>query len=115
MVNQRYQLKNKESWVLKESTVITIEVVKNNILYKIILKDFKTGDRYNVVITKYNSEINDFEEIIGILPEDIFVVDIYNQKQIYELAKNTNSLRDKIDSLISRIEDKKAELMMMQN
>ena len=93
-----YQVKNKESGVLKESTVITIEVVKNNILYKIILKDFKTGDIYKVVISKYNSETNDFEEITGILPEDIFGVDIYNQKQIYELAKNTNSLRDKIDS-----------------
>ncbi|WP_343009334.1 TrlF family AAA-like ATPase [Clostridium celatum] len=104
-----YQVKNKESGVLKESTVITIEVVKNNVLYKIILKDFKTGDIYKVVISKYNSETNDFEEITGILPDDIFGVDIYNQKQIYELAKNTNSLRDKIDSLIDGIEDKKAE------
>lgn len=104
-----YQIKNKESGVLKASTVITIEIVKNNILYKIILKDFKTGDRYKVVITKYNAGTNDFEEITGILPEDIFDVDIYNQKQIYELAKNTNSLRDKIDSLIEGIDDKKIE------
>ena len=104
-----YQLKNKESGVLKKSTVITIEVVKNNILFKIILKDFKTGNKYKVLINKYRSETNDFEEITGILPEDIFEVDIYNQKQIYELAKNTNSLRDKIDSLISGIEYKKAE------
>lgn len=104
-----YQLKNKESGVLKESTVITIEVVKNNLLYKIILRDFKTGDRYNVIINKYCSESNNFEEITGILPEEIFGVDIYNQKQIYELAKNTNSLRDKIDSLISGIEEKKIE------
>lgn len=104
-----YQLKNKESGVLKQSTIITIEILKNNILYKIILKDFKAGDKYNVVINKYNSEINDFEEITDVLPEDIFDIDIYNQKQIYELAKNTNSLRDKIDSLIDGIEDKKIE------
>lgn len=104
-----YQLKNKESGVLKENTIITIEIVKNNILYKIILKDFKAGDRYTIVILKYNGETNDFEEITGISPEDIFNVDIYNQKQIYELAKNTNSLRDKVDSLIDGIEDKKIE------
>lgn len=104
-----YQLKNKESGVLKESTIITIEIVKNDILYKIILKDFKAGGKYTILICKYNSETDDFEEITGVLPEDIFSVDIYNQKQIYELAKNTNSLRDKIDSLIKGIEEKKRE------
>lgn len=104
-----YQLKNKESGVLKENTIITIEIVKNNVLYKIILKDFKVGNRYSVVVTKYNSETNEFEEITDIEPDDIFNVDIYNQKQIYELAKNTNSLRDKIDSLIDGLEEKKIE------
>lgn len=104
-----YQLKNKGTGVLRQGTIITVEIMKNNILYKIILKDFKSGDKYNVLINKYSSEINDFEGITEVLPEDIFNIDIYNQKQIYELAKNTNSLRDKIDSLINEIDNKKIE------
>lgn len=102
-----YQFKNKDVGVLREETVITIEIVKNNILYKIILKDFKSGDKYNIIINKYDED--KCCEIHDIKPEDIFNIDVYNQKQIYELAKNTDSLRNKIDSLIDGINEKKVE------
>lgn len=104
-----YQLKNKDVGVLRPETIITIEIVKNDILHIIQLKNFKSGGGYDVLIKKYNDENEQFEEITDVNPEDIFNVDIYNQKQIYELAKNTNALRDKIDSLITGIDDKKSE------
>ncbi len=53
--------------------------------------------------------MDNFEKVEDISIEDFFKIDIYNQKQIYELAKNTNILRDKIDSLSNCLDDMKKE------
>lgn len=94
-----YQMKDKGRGVLKKETEVEVELVKNNIIYKVLKKNIKNIEsNSDIIIEKLNSD-GQFEKVEDISIEDFFKIDIYNQKQIYELAKNTNILRDKIDSL----------------
>ena len=102
-----YKIKADGVGVLKSSTEISIDIYKNQIHYKVVVNNFQNNGKYDVLIEKYKSGSNEKEKINEVEAENLFNVDIYNQKQIYELAKNTNSLRDKIDSLIEGIEEKK--------
>lgn len=110
-----FQLRNEKALgrgVLKKETIIEVEVKRNGIRYKIIASDF-TSNSHKLLIKKFNTDSLEFEEVDNMSLLDFFEVDIYNQKQIYEMAKNTNVLRDKIDSGIVSIYDsnqKKEEL-----
>ncbi|MCW5198071.1 hypothetical protein F1Z41_07715 [Clostridium perfringens] len=104
-----YQIKNKGRGVLKKETEVEVELVKNNIVYRVIKKNIKNIEsNSDIIIEKLNSD-GQFEKVEDISIEDFFKIDIYNQKQIYELAKNTNILRDKIDSLSNCLDDMKKE------
>lgn len=101
---------NIKDGVLKKTTEIELEIFKNNIKYKIVVKNLKDSTNQDIIINKINELDGSLEEINDVKVEDLFKVDIYNQKQIYESAKNTNSLRNKIDSLIPIINDSKDNL-----
>lgn len=88
--------------ILKESTLIDVEIIKNDISYKITLYDFKKNS-YDKKIEKYNAEIQEYQEVCDIDIIDLFEVDIYNQKQIYELAQTPSILRNKIDTSIEKV------------
>ena len=64
--------------------------------------------------TLYKFENNDWVEISDINYMDFFKVQVYTQKQIYELALNSNSLLSIIDSdikdLNQKIDEKEAKL-----
>lgn len=104
-----YQIKNRGKGVLKKDTEIEVELVKNNVVYRIVKKNIKNVDsNSDITIERLNDE-EQFEIVEDISIEDFFKIDIYNQKQIYELAKNTNILREKIDSLSESLDEKKKE------
>ena len=105
-----YSINNKGQGVLTNETKIIVELIKNNIEYRIIATDFKGNGECKKKIEKYNKDINEYEIIEDIEVEDLFSLDIYNQKQIYSLSKNPNVLREKIDALIDSMEDKKNQL-----
>ncbi|MFQ9309292.1 MAG: TrlF family AAA-like ATPase [Paraclostridium sordellii] len=90
-----------EYGVLKNTTIIEVELIKNTFIYKIIVSNF-TSKGYDIKVEKLSE--NGVEVIEDIDVEDIFKVDIYNQKQIYEMSKNPNVLLEYIDSLIPEIE-----------
>lgn len=104
-----YQIKSRGRGVLKKDTKIEVELVKNNVIYRIINKNIKNIDSGSEIIIERLNDEEQFERVEDISVEDFFKVDIYNQKQIYELAKNTNILREKIDSLSQCLGEKKKE------
>lgn len=106
-----YKIKTKGNGVLRSTTEIKVEVVKNSILYIVTANNFSGSNSCDLKVKKFNSNDQVFIEIDeGV--EDLFRVDIYNQKQIYKLAKNTNALRDKVDSMIESIESYQKESNM---
>lgn len=106
-----YQIKTKDGGVLRKTTEIKVQIIKNNIPYEIITNNFSQINNCDIRIKKYNFEKGVFQDI-DYSTDDLFKVDVYNQKQIYKLAKNTGALRDKIDSMIKQIEDYKNDVNM---
>jgi DNA repair ATPase RecN len=102
-----FQIKNKEKGVLKPSTKIEVELIKNELLYRITVFNFRSNNTYDTLIERFNNDAATYEKVEGIDIIDLFKIDIYNQKQIYELAKKPNILREKIDSLIDEMSEKK--------
>lgn len=100
--------KIKHTGVLKPTTEITITLLRNNILYEIYAKNFREEKNFDITIKKFSEEDNVF---IGVEDniEDLFRVDIYNQKQVYTLGQNTNALRDRLDSMIYDLPELKKE------
>ncbi len=90
--------------VLKENTSIEIEFIRNSIIYKIIATDISNSVNQKIVIRKYDSDADDWtlEEAESFI--DFFQYEQYSQKQIYEIAQEPNSLRERIDKSISGME-----------
>lgn len=107
--NKFYSVRDNKSkkGVLKSSTEVEVEVFKNQNKYKIIAKKFKKNGDSDIQIMKIDETTGQEYLMKDILVNDWFNTDIYNQKQIYTLAKNQNSLRDTIDSLIKEMNDYK--------
>lgn len=91
--------------VLNSDSVITIEINRDNILYTIKCYNFKTISKeinYETEIY-YSNEANkldvNIDEFIKIISNDI---EIYLQKQVYEISKSTSALREKIDLRIKK-------------
>ncbi|MCC3688426.1 PHP domain-containing protein [Bacillus cereus] len=92
--------KNEDSGVLKNDSIIEVTYNRYNTTYKIIASDFN-GTSHKNTFQKWNPETGQYEEITQ--QEDdsllnLFNFDIYSQKQVYEIAKKPNALRDKMDS-----------------
>jgi ABC-type cobalamin/Fe3+-siderophores transport system ATPase subunit len=90
--------------VIKEGTSIEIEFIRNSIIYKIIASDISNSVNQTIIIQKYDSETDDWilEEAESFI--DFFKYEQYSQKQIYEIAQEPNSLRERIDKSISGME-----------
>jgi PHP family Zn ribbon phosphoesterase len=90
--------------VLKEDTSIELEFIRNSIVYKIIASDISNSVNQTIVIQKYDSEVDGWvlEEAESFI--DFFQYEQYSQKQIYEIAQEPNSLRERIDKSISGME-----------
>ena len=95
--------------VLSPNTAIEIEFVRNNILYKITATSITNSQNQTITILKYDSENNQWvlEQAEGFI--DFFQYEQYSQKQIYEIAQEPNSLRERIDKSIPTMEALKNE------
>lgn len=105
-----YSINNGEIGVLRKTTEVIIEIIKNNNKYRIIANNFENDGKSEKRIEKYNITKDEYECVEDIGINDIFSVDIYNQKQIYNLSRNPNALREKIDSLIENINEPKLKI-----
>lgn len=96
----------KKQGVLKAASEIEIVISRREELFKIIFTQ-TTPTKQERKIFKYNEDTKkyDLEQEIAFLK--ILDFEIYSQKQIYEIANNPNSLRDKIDNSSQEIKNQK--------
>ena len=98
-----------EKGVLNENSIIEIEIVRNEVLHKVIASDIKSSSQQKIKIMKFNGESNTWEEILDDGYIDFLKFDHYSQKQTYEIAQKPNALRERIDKEIEDIEKLKFE------
>lgn len=102
--------------VLNTDSEIEITFNRQQTKYKIKAHSFKSGFQENS-IQRWETERNDFVELSshdnGTFLE-LFKYDLYSQKQIYEIAKAPNALRNKIDNSIDKISLLQEELKTLK-
>lgn len=89
--------------VLNENSIIEIEFVRNSVLHKITASGITNSNNQTITIQKSLTPGNwTSEEAEGYI--DFFEFEQYSQKQIYEIAQEPNSLRERIDKSIQGME-----------
>jgi ABC-type cobalamin/Fe3+-siderophores transport system ATPase subunit len=93
--------------VLKDSSIVEVEFIRNKVLHRIIASGITNSASQTITISKFNSATSSWtlEEADGYL--DFFEYEQYSQKQIFEIAQEPNSLRERIDKSISRMDELK--------
>ncbi|SET43433.1 PHP domain-containing protein [[Clostridium] aminophilum] len=94
--------------ILKDKSQIVIEMVRNNGLYKVVVSNIKSSKDQVRRIYRYNDEEQDWIEI-----EDNFLefmkAQVYTQKEIFEIAKDSEALLKIIDQEIEETATLKAK------
>lgn len=105
--NNFFRIKDKrKQGVLKAASEIEVVICRREEQYKIIFTQ-TTPTKSDRKIYKYNDDTKeyDLEQDLSFLK--ILDFEIYSQKQIYEIANNPNSLREKIDNSSQEIKNQK--------
>ncbi len=89
--------------ILKDDSKIEIEIIRENILHKVIAFSIKNSSSQEIEIYKYNKQTEtwEIEEDVGYI--NFLEFEQYSQKQIYEIAQEPNALRERIDNAIEDI------------
>jgi len=95
--------------VLTENSIIEVEFVRNNLLYKIKSTDIRDSQSQTIEIHKLDATTNSWLPIEDEGFIDFFEYEHYSQKQIYEMAQETNALRKRIDKAIVGINSLEAQ------
>jgi ABC-type lipoprotein export system ATPase subunit len=88
-----------------DTSVVEIEIVRKEVLYKIVASKISTVSSQLIEVFKW------FDDSWVLVKDDdkdlleIFEFEQYSQKQIYEIAKNPNALRERIDKAIPELQD----------
>ncbi len=98
--------------VLTSDTILEIHFIRNEIEYKIKVSNITVSQE--VEIFKLNDD-NSWEIITDDGFVEFFEFEHYSQKQIYEIAKKPNSLRERIDNAIDEIDSLKKERDTLKN
>jgi len=93
--------------VLKDTSTIDVEFVRNNILYKITASCITNSHKQTIKLGKFDSVTQAWVDVIAEGFLSFFEFEQYSQKQIYEVAQEPNSLKDRIDKSIPEIAVKK--------
>ena len=88
-----------------ETSVVEIEIVRKDVLYKIVASKINSASSQLIEVFKWldgywDSVKDDDKDLL-----EIFEFEQYSQKQIYEIAKNPNALRERIDNAIPVLQD----------
>lgn len=106
---------NKKGGILKEETEISLICNLEGEKYKI---DLKGALNKSLTFYKKNKKNKTFEIITEgeiVLDRIRNEIEIYSQKEIYEIAENTHSLLEIIDSDVKNIKEKKEEIEKLEN
>lgn len=88
-----------------DESEVEIQIVRKNILYKVTATKINSSVDQIIKISKWIDDNwvpmeGEDEEFL-----QIFEFEMYSQKQIYEIAKNPNALRERIDNTIGVMDD----------
>lgn len=101
---------------LVEGSNIEVEFIRREVLHKVKADIIDASGTQNISISKYDSENEQWEEVEE--PEEFihyFEFEQYSQKQIYEIAQEPNSLKERIDSSIEEIDQLQQNLAIKEN
>ena len=100
---KRYDSRSQKG-VLYDTTEIEVEVYRNGILHKVKATNIQNSENQDISITKFDKESSVWsdEESVGYL--EFLNFEHYSQKQIYEIAQEPNSLRERIDDSIESMD-----------
>ena len=101
--------------VLKETSEVEIEFVRNGVLNKILATNIQNSQQQEIKIERLNNESSIWENVIDEGYIDFFEYEHYSQKQIYEIAQEPNALRERIDNAIEGIDKLKTERGQIRN
>lgn len=93
--------------VLTEQSVVEVEFIRNKSLYKIVATGIVNSTNQTITVYKYSNETNSWEIETAESFIDFFQFEQYSQKQIYEIAQEPNSLRERIDNSIEGMSELK--------
>lgn len=97
-----YKLNKDGVGVLQKDSIVQIELVRNDTLYRVTADNFgKNGSQF-YKIEKFVEGDNCWEPMDGQFL-DLLKAKVYTQKQIYELAKRPDALSEMIDSDLENI------------
>lgn len=98
-----FKLKQNDDGVLKKESVLELIVVRFGKEYKVYISDFNRSGPETVLFYEYDQTDNEFILFEGKDLLSVFNIDIFSQKQIFEIAKKPNALRERIDNPIKEI------------
>jgi len=98
-----------ELGVLDDNSHVEVLFFRNDIEYRITASQIENSSNQAIKIEKFNSPNNIWEIVTEDGFIDFFEFEHYSQKQIYEIAQNPNSLRERIDKAIEGLDEIKNE------
>ncbi len=101
--------------VFNGKSQITLNLFKNGISYQIVAENITDVHNQKISISKFDFETREYIEIVQEEFLSLFEVNIFSQKQIYEIANNPNALLTIIDESIDGLESKKAEISQLKS
>lgn len=104
------QTDSREMGVLKKASVLGVEISLNDQIYKITVSNVVNATNRSTNISRFDAESGEWilveeEEFLS-----LFQLDIYSQKQIYEVAQFPNALRERVDSAIPAVSELSAQI-----
>lgn len=100
--------------VLKDTSTIVVEFVRNNSIYRITAKNITNSHNQVVVLHKFDAATQAWVEVNSEGYLSFFEFEQYSQKQIYEVAQEPNSLKDRIDKSIPEISNIKSNMEVIK-
>lgn len=99
------QTDSRELGVLNNRSVLVVEILLNEQLYKVTVSNIVNAANRSTNISRLDAETGEWVPVEEEEFLSLFQLDIYSQKQIYELAQFPNALRERVDSAIPAVAD----------
>jgi DNA repair ATPase RecN len=113
--NSFYKINKNREGILNKDTKIELFINMNQEKYKIIKKHFEKNKEFeDIVVLKKNLtgkyQKCDIEDIL-----ERFEIEIFSQKEIFEISNESNSLLEIIDKSISELSEKKQKIKKLKS
>ncbi len=105
-----FKVRQNDNGVLKKDSFLEMLIVRFGKEFKVYLSDFNKSVPETVLVYEYDDKQKEYLQIENRDILSVFNIDIFSQKQIFEVAKKPNALRERIDTPIREVSAMKEEL-----